>query len=86
MLTPKGNFVSDRKLIQDLYHRASVMNTNDQAALARFGKMAAEYIGETIHQSFDGHEMDDWKKRRAVMKTFADMELCFQMMDADDLL
>ena len=70
-----------RKLLSDLYTRAGkAMNGGDPQVVMDFGERAAEYFGETIHMSFDGHP-DDYVRRRVIMETFADAEFCFQMMD-----
>ncbi len=73
---------SDRKLLADLYNRAGhAMNSGDPAAERKFGKQAAEYFGESLHQSMPGYE--GYRTMRTALRVFADAERCFQMMDED---
>ena len=74
-------FVSTKQRLHDLYDRTSYMMKSPEGQ-ARFGRMAAEYFGETMHQGFDGYY--EFRVRRDAMRLFADAELCFSMMDTEE--
>jgi hypothetical protein len=71
---------SDRKLLNNLYNRTcAVMNGEDTEAQAEFGRMAAEYFAETMHQSFPGY--DGYRAQMTVRRCFADAERVFAFDD-----
>ncbi len=71
---------SDKKLLQELYNRAgAAMNGGNDEVTLEFGKMAAEFFGESLHQSMPGY--DDYRSARTARRVFADFELCCQMTE-----
>ena len=72
---------SDKKLLENLYDRAGhAMNDPDPDAERMFGRMAAEYFGESMHQNMPGYE--DYRSRRTALRVFADFERSCQEVES----